>query len=131
MVVFLRCSKGARHTHLFSHCWDRKEAIMLEMFTIKMIMVDELGCDVIVDTFTISSELDSDYLEVWKEMKIAKARERYPEARGFYFEDSRDIQSDDYSSYDWEEKSLDDMVLCDYRGICAGISCPMYWKCQH
>ena len=20
---------------------------------------------------------------------------------------------------------------CDYSGICAGMSCPMYWKCQH
>ena len=31
----------------------------------------------------------------------------------------------------WEPKSLDEMILCDYRGICAGKSCPMYWKCQH
>ena len=20
---------------------------------------------------------------------------------------------------------------CDYSGFCAGMSCPMYWKCQH
>lgn len=66
---------------------------MLEMFTVKMVMVDECGDEVVVDTFTISSELDNDYIEVWKEMKIAKAKERYPEACGFCFEDSRDIQS--------------------------------------
>lgn len=119
---------------------------MLEMFTIKMIMVDECGDEVVVDTFSISSELDSDYIEVWKEMKIGKAREKYPEAYGFYFEDSRDIQGivdSDVNAelnglrdsrdedVEWEPKSLDDMILCDYRGICAGTSCPMYWKCQH
>lgn len=63
------------------------------MFTVKMVMFDECGGETVVDTFTISSELDSDYIEVWEEMKIAKARERYPEACGFYFEDSRDVQS--------------------------------------
>ena len=66
---------------------------MMEMFTVKMVMIDECGSEIVVDTFPISSELDSDYLEVWEEMKIAKARERYPEAMGFYFEDSRDFQS--------------------------------------
>lgn len=66
---------------------------MLEMFLVTMFMIDELGCDVVIDTFSISSELDADYLEVWEGMKIAKARERYPEAMEFYFEDSRDIYS--------------------------------------
>ena len=66
---------------------------MLEMFTVKMVMIDECGDEVVVDTFVLSSELDSDYIEVWEEMKIAKARERFPEACGFYFEDSRDIQN--------------------------------------
>ena len=66
---------------------------MMEMFVVKMVMIDECGVDVVVDTFSISSELDSDYLDVWEEMKIAKARERYPEAMGFYFEDSRDFDS--------------------------------------
>ena len=28
MGVFLRCSEGTRHTHLFSLCWDRKEDAM-------------------------------------------------------------------------------------------------------
>ena len=120
---------------------------MLEMFTVKMVMVDECGDEVVVDTFAISSELDEDYLEVWEGMKMEKARERYPEARGFYFEDSRDIQSmvdtdvnselnglkdtRDEDEDPWEERTLDDMILCDYRGTCAGESCPMYWKCQH
>ena len=139
MGVFLRCSEGTRHTHLFSLCWDRKEDTM-EMFTVKMVMIDELGCDVIVDTFTISSELDSDYIEVWEEMKIAKARERYPEARGFYFEDSRDVQSAVDVDVDAELNGLRDSrdedvewngnMPCDYSGICAGTSCPRFFGCQ-
>ena len=114
----------------------------MEMFTVKMVMIDELGCDVIVDTFTISSELDSDYIEVWEEMKIAKARERYPEARGFYFEDSRDMQSTVDADVNTELNGLKDSrdedveweddgnMPCDYSGICAGTSCPRFFGCQ-
>ena len=69
----LKMLRGSKAHTLFSHCWDRKEVTM-EMFTVKMVMIDELGCDVIVDTFTISSELDSDYIEGLEDMKIAKAR---------------------------------------------------------
>ena len=84
----------------------------MEMFTVKMVMIDECGCEVIVDTFGISSELDSDYLEVWEGMKMDKARERYPEAMGFYFEDSRDVDSmvdnDVYSEVDSLKDARDD-----------------------
>lgn len=62
------------------------------MFTVKMIMVDECGDEVVVDTFKVNDDLDEDYEEVWESMKIEKARQRYPEAQRFYFEDSRDLQ---------------------------------------
>ena len=78
----------------------------MEMFSVKMIMVDECGSEIVVDTFSISSELDSDYLEVWEEMKIAKAREKYPEAMGFYFEDSRELDS-----------MVDDDVYTEVNGL--------------
>ena len=78
----------------------------MEMFTVKMVMVDECGDDVVVDTFAISSELDADYLEVWEEMKISKARDRYPEAMGFYFEDSRNLDS-----------MVDDDVYSEVNGL--------------
>ena len=85
------------------------------MFTVKMIMVDECGDEVVVDTFSINDELDEDYVEVWESMKIEKAKQRYPEAHGFYFEDSRDLQrlidaevdefreEDDDDVDEWEE----------------------------
>ena len=78
----------------------------MEMFSVKMIMIDECGSEVVVDTFGVSSELDSDYLEVWEGMKIEKARERYPEAMGFYFEDSRDVDS-----------MVDDDVYSEVNGL--------------
>ena len=62
------------------------------MFTVKMIMIDECGDEIVVDTFNMGEELDEDYVEVWESMKIEKARQRYPEAQRFYFEDSRAIQ---------------------------------------
>ena len=76
------------------------------MFTVKMVMVDECGNEIVIDTFSISSELDADYLEVWEEMKISKARDRYPEAMGFYFEDSRNFDS-----------MVDDDVYSEVNGL--------------
>lgn len=58
-----------------------------------LIMVDECGDEVEVARFTIGDELDEDYLELWKAMKIAKYKEQYEEARGFYFEDRRNWNS--------------------------------------
>ena len=78
----------------------------MEMFTVKMVMIDECGYEVVVGTFGISSELDSDYLEVWEGMKMDEARERYPEAMGFYFEDSRDI-----------DDMVDDDVYSEVNGL--------------
>lgn len=51
-------------------------------------MVDECGDEVKVETFNVRNDLDKDYMELWKDMKIKKARENYPEAQRFYFERS-------------------------------------------
>ena len=80
------------------------------MFTVKMIMVDECGDEVVVDTFKVNDDLDADYVEVWESMKIEKARERYPEAQRFYFEDSRAMQrliDDEING--WREEDDDDI----------------------
>ena len=58
-----------------------------------LVMIDECGDEVEIDRFTIGEELDEDYLDLWEDMKIAKAREEYPEACGFYFEDRRNWAS--------------------------------------
>ena len=80
------------------------------MFSVKMIMVDECGDEVVVDTFSINDELDEDYMEVWESMKIEKARQRYPEARRFYFEDSRNMQRlIDVEINGWREEDDDDI----------------------
>ena len=91
----------------------------MEMFTVKMVMFDECGDEVVVDTFSISSELDSDYLEVWEEMKIAKARERYPEAMGFYFEDSRNFDG-----------MVDDDVYSEVNGLKDARDLSNEWECN-
>lgn len=58
-----------------------------------LIMVDECGDEVEVERFTIGNDLDEDYIELWKETKISKYEEQYPEARYFYFEDRRNWNS--------------------------------------
>ena len=101
-VVQIELNRGA---YIVFPYWDRKEVVM-GMFTVKMVMVDECGNEIVIDTFSISSELDADYLEVWEEMKISKARDRYPEAMGFYFEDSRNFDS-----------MVDDDVYSEVNGL--------------
>lgn len=58
-----------------------------------LVMVDECGDEVEIDCFNIGDDLDEDYIEIWKEMKIDKARQEFEEARGFYFEDRRNWNS--------------------------------------
>lgn len=79
-----------------------------------LIMIDECGEEVEYDRYNIGSELDEDYLDIWKSMKIEKAREDYPEARGFYFEDRRNWSSminamirDDEGYDPWEDEEVE------------------------
>ena len=51
-----------------------------------LIMIDECGDEVKVETFNVGNDLDEDYMDLWKERKIDQARQRYPEAQRFYFE---------------------------------------------
>lgn len=57
-----------------------------------LIMVDECGDEVEIDRYTLHLELDEDELDIWKERKIDAAYDRFPEARGFYWEDRRGWQ---------------------------------------
>lgn len=59
------------------------------MGTMILIMLDECGDEVEVERFELQMDLDEDEVEIWKDRKISKAEQRYPEARGFYFEDRR------------------------------------------
>lgn len=111
-----------------------------------LVMIDECGSEVEVDRFTIGSDLDEDYVEIWKDRKIEKAREQYPEAQRFYFEDRRNwntvinsmINDDFYDPWegeeepeDWEEPDVCSCnCLCDIAGICAGYDCPQFYGCQ-
>ena len=54
-----------------------------------LIMVDECGDEVEVERYNLRLDLDEDELEIWQGRKILQARERWPEAQGFYFEDRR------------------------------------------
>lgn len=54
-----------------------------------LIMVDELGDEVVVERFTLTGLIDETEVEVWQERKIREAYDEYPEARHFYFEDRR------------------------------------------
>ena len=80
-----------------------------------LIMVDECGDEVEVDRYNIGDDLDADYLHMWKQMKIEKAYQQYPEARNFYFEDQSAIERaarisvhDFFGDYGYEEDEWDE-----------------------
>ena len=58
-----------------------------------LIMIDECGDEVEYDRWNLHLDFDEDELEVWKERKERRAREEYPEAQGFYWEDRRHWES--------------------------------------
>lgn len=66
-----------------------------------LIMIDECGDEVEIERFILSGLIDDDELEIWQEKKIRKAMEKYPEARGFYFEDRRQWNDIILNMLDW------------------------------
>lgn len=56
-----------------------------------LIMVDECGDEVEVARY-VAPDFgdDTDAFDIWKDRKIERAEDEYPEAQGFYWEDRRD-----------------------------------------
>ena len=66
-----------------------------------LVMIDECGDEVEIERFHLSDMIDEDELEIWQERKIRKAREEFPEAIDFYFEDRRHWDKLIRSMLDW------------------------------
>lgn len=54
-----------------------------------LIMINECGEEVEIERFHLGLDLDEDELDIWKERKISKYYDIFPEARCIYFEDRR------------------------------------------
>ena len=81
----------------------------------RLIMVDECGSEIEVDHFNIGDDLDEDYLDIWKSLKIEQAKKRFPEARDFYFENRTAMNRavmmsvhDFFGDMDYEEDEWDE-----------------------
>lgn len=74
-----------------------------------LIMIDECGDEVELERFCLSGLIDGDELEIWQDVKIMKAREQFPEAWGFYFEDRRSwgTRIAHMLANQWEDESWD------------------------
>ena len=90
--------------------------------TYTLIMVDELGDEVVVDRWSLSLLTDPDEIRAWKQIKLEKARMMFPEACGFYWEDSASLYwsvaeaSNSEGSW-YDEDDEDDMLAHNlYRG---------------
>ena len=137
MVVFLRGSKGARHTYCFSLCWDRKEAIMTYEINLNTV-TDEL-----VETYNRLLHNDVCIADAYRD----KATKNFEGTVGLFVLTGRIEDNEEAFEYietlkarfsncrkcfeeSYELERLKNMP-CDYSGFCGGTSCPMYWKCQH
>lgn len=54
-----------------------------------LVGVDECGDEFYADWWIVEGDLDEDFFDLWQDIKLHNARERWPEARRFYFEDRR------------------------------------------
>lgn len=92
------------------------------MAILKLIMIDECGDEVEVETFNLNLLTDEDEINVWKSVKEAKYAEMYPEATGFYWEDRSQWDHIINSmlndpSMDFEDGFLEN-APCDTYGYC-------------
>ena len=51
--------------------------------------IDECGDEFEIERFEIGSDLDDDWLSIWKSKKVSEASEIFPEAQRFFWEDRR------------------------------------------
>lgn len=137
MVVFLRCSKGAKAHILFSHCWDRKEVIMTYEINFNAI-TDEL-----VETYSRLLHNDVCIADAYRDevtenfegtvsLFVLTGRIEDNEEAFEYIETLKNKFSNCRKSFEetYALETVKDMP-CDYSGFCAGISCPQFFKCQH
>lgn len=96
------------------------------MATYKLIMVDECGDEIEVGSFDLHLLTDEDEIRVWKDIKVTKYAEQYPEAQGFYWEDRSQWSSTinmmlQDPTLDFEDavyQSYLDNAPCDTYGYC-------------
>ena len=62
------------------------------MKELALILVDECGDDMEYGRWEIPANLDDDLMELWKDKKVSKMFEDYPEASGWYWMDYNEIQ---------------------------------------
>ena len=79
-----------------------------------LIMVDECGEETELERFRLGLDLDEDELDIWKTRKLDRAREAFPEARGFFFEDRRGwdaeiahMIAEDFGGGRWDDEDED------------------------
>lgn len=62
------------------------------MKELALILVDECGDDMEYGRWEIPANLDDDLMELWKDKKVEKMFDEYPEASGWYWMDYSEIQ---------------------------------------
>ena len=137
MVVFLRCSKGARHIYCFPFVGIEKVVIMTYEINLNTI-TNEL-----VETYNRLLHNDVCIADAYRD----EATENFEGTVGVFVLTGRIEDNEEAFEYietlkdrfnycrkcfeeSYEAERLKNMP-CDYSGVCAGMSCPMYWKCQH
>lgn len=98
------------------------------MAILKLIMIDELGDEVEVESFNLHLLTDEDEIDVWKAVKEAKYAEMYPEARGFYWEDRSQWNS--IINMMLNDETLD-FEEAAYRGYAENAPCDTCGYCPY
>ena len=133
----LKMLLGSKVHILFSLCWDRKEVVMTYKINLNTI-TDEL-----VETYNRLLHNDVCIADAYRD----EATENFAGTVGLLVLSGRIEDNEEAFEYietlkdrfnycrkcfekSYELEKMENMS-CDYSGICSGMSCPMYWKCQH
>ena len=137
MVVFLRCSKGAKHTYCFPSVGIEKVVIMtyeINLNTITNELVETYGRLLHNDVCIADAYRDEaiENFEGTVSLFVLTGRIEDNEEAFNYIETLKDRFSNCRKSFE-ESYALEEMknMPCDYSGFCVGTACPQFFKCQH
>lgn len=140
----LKMLLGSKAYILFSLCWDRKEVIMdyeinLNAVTYELVETynrllhnDVCIADAYRDEATENFEGAVGLLVLTGRIEDNEEAFEYIETLKNRFGNCRKCFEEEYEDeilIDYEK--IGEECECDYSGVCAGESCPMYWKCRH
>lgn len=128
--------QGSRHTYIFSLCWDRKGGYIMtyeiNLNTITDELVESYNKLLHNDVCIADAYRDRTFKDFQGTIDLLILTGRIDDEEALiYIETLEDRLDDCRESFEVSyELETENMMPCDYSGICAGTSCSHFFGCQ-